>query len=73
MEVRRLGLFQELEAFAKVLDSPVKPVCAILGGAKARVARGLVTSLSCSGTGGESVQGDGQDSTHQEHAGQGAA
>ncbi|CAE7246024.1 pgk-1, partial [Symbiodinium microadriaticum] len=25
---------KELEAFAKVLDSPVKPVCAILGGAK---------------------------------------
>merc|ERR1712217_537846 len=25
---------KELEAFAKVLDPPVKPVCAILGGAK---------------------------------------
>jgi phosphoglycerate kinase len=25
---------KELEAFAKVLDTPVKPVCAILGGAK---------------------------------------
>ena len=46
-----LGLFQELEAFAKVLDSPVKPVCAILGGAKARACR--LSSLSSSGTGAD--------------------
>ena len=31
---------EELEAFAKVLDSPVHPVCAILGGAKAGAGRG---------------------------------
>ena len=29
---------QELEAFAKVLDNPAKPVLAILGGAKAALA-----------------------------------
>ena len=27
-------MIQELEAFAQVLDAPVRPVCAILGGAK---------------------------------------
>merc|ERR1711967_9000 len=29
-----MGMFKELDAFAKVLDTPAKPVLAILGGAK---------------------------------------
>ena len=38
---------QELEAFAKVLDSPVKPVCAILGGAKVGLRKFLLEPTAC--------------------------